>query len=458
MQNAICPVVTTVTSRPYYWVLFTWANYDYYRHEDELKDVFKSADEYIRKTNYFITCGALLNGFREIRNFIGSDSIDGSGVLLHNPVPYNKDYVKGLSTMAYYRAGIAAGEAAMNLVISENVDTGEKYTKPKMSYSGEQLAKAFEKVLQGTVYYQKYRFSTSSVPKEVLMELGQIIRVDLSTLPECRELIKGYLFERDRLRKLQECKNYLDYIYKDTGNDFADRGQLREILFDRYSSQSQANPLPDELKEIAGEWETVVGRHYFTVGLQMIWKYMTEVLSEPMDLQSWIQLSMDDAVAPFDPEQPLELIINQLNLNHEQCEAMAEKARRNISADSVWNGLLLTLMVYNRFHTRADLSERAKSFYYFGSDDSSVSMNQYFEKVEEYKNRPIREFVDYIMQYYIVRQHMETAFMKLIRNNVDGFYIEQIGRQYRRLHVFDFAFQGLRMEQLASVMRDLRCF
>lgn len=458
MQNAICPVVTTVTSRPYYWCFFTWAYYDYYRNHEQASEVFHHVNDYIKKTNYYIACGALLNGFRGVGNFVGSDSIDSSGLYKDDLVLYREQYVQGLSTMQYYNPGVSAGFSSMNLVLDENIDTGERYENKKMSYSGEMLAKAFDKVIGETVYYQKYRFNTSPVPHDVLVELGKAIRIDMSTLPECRELLKEYLFERDRLRKLQESKKYLDFIWQDTGNKFEERRRIREFLFDRYSSVSEANPLPDEFKEIAGEWEVVIGRHYFTVGLQMIWKYLTEVLTEPMDLETWINTAIDAESAPFALDASLDSIISEQNFDHAKREFIVETARRTTRSDSVWNGIRLLLSIYNRFHDRNDLSSLAMSFYYYGNDDNSISMNHFFEKVDEYKEKPIREFVVFVMEKFIVRQHMDTAFMKMIRNKVDGFYVEKIGSQYRRLHVFDFAFQGIRLEQLASVMKDLRCF
>lgn len=374
-----------------------------------------------------------------------------------DPVPYYSDYVQGISTMRNYISGISAGIASMNLVINENLDTGEAYTHPVITLKGEQLAKAFEKVIQETVYYKQYRFNTAPVPRDVLAELGQALRIDMSTLPECRELLKEYLFESERLRKLRESQKYLDFIHKDTGNDFTELKRIREIVFDRYSPMGNANNLPDEFKEIAGEWETVVGRHYFTVGLQMIFKYMTEVLAEPLDLETWIKLSMEEEKAPFNLDETLGSIIDEQNFEHAQREFMVEKARRDSSPDSVWNGLQLLLSIYNRFNDRDDLSDTAKQFYLYGSNDDSISMQYFFDKVDEYMDKPIRDFAEYVLRNFVVRQHMDTAFMKMIRNNVDGFYIEKIGNQYRRRYVFDFAFQGLRLEELASVMKDLRC-
>lgn len=79
MQNVICPVVTTVTPRPYYWAFFVWANYDYYQHEELAKQSFEKLNDYISKTNYCIACGALINGYRGYSNFTGMDTIDGRG-------------------------------------------------------------------------------------------------------------------------------------------------------------------------------------------------------------------------------------------------------------------------------------------------------------------------------------------------------------------------------------------
>lgn len=133
MQNIICPVVNTVTPRPYYWAFFTWCYYDYYKHEEQLRETIGKVNEYIRRNNYYIAIGALLNGYRIVSNFIGADTIDGMNIVANDPCEYRDTYVKGLSTMGNYYAGIADGETSMNLVLMQNLDTNEKYARIKIS-------------------------------------------------------------------------------------------------------------------------------------------------------------------------------------------------------------------------------------------------------------------------------------------------------------------------------------
>ena len=68
--------------------------------------------------------------------------------------------------------------------------------------------------------------------------------------------------------------------------------------------------------------------------------------------------------------------------------------------------------------------------------------------------KPIQSFIISIMQSWIVDQHYLTALDKMIQGR-DGFYYEIIDGRYVKKHDFDMDFQGIRMIQLAQVMRDL---
>lgn len=458
MQNRICPVVNTVTPRPYYWAFFTWCYYDYYNHEDQLKETIGSVNEYIRRNNYFIAQGALLNHKRTVSNFIGATAIDSTNSLNEEIYRYNDKYVQGLSTMGNYYAGISDGETNMNLVLMQNVDTNEKYSKPKFTPSGVKLAEAFEKVIKTTQYYQKYRLYNMDVPRDVLLELGDIVCIDLSTFPECKTLLREYLFERDRRKKLRESKDYLDYIYRNLGIKLSDRREARRILFDQYSSRSVADKLPDELHEISVEWETVIGRQYLVVGIQMIWRYMTKVLAEPKPLELWLNDCIETQKYSIEIDAPLESILEDQNFDYETRERLIAGDKQYGDSTQIERAIKVLLSIYNRFYKRDDLSQIAISLLDLGQHDGSISMNQFFRKVEEYMQQPIREFIRFLMKEYIVRQHLDTAFGKMITNSVDGYYIEKINHAYRRKAVFDFAFQGLRVEELTSVMNDLECF
>lgn len=458
MQNIICPVVNTVTPRPYYWAFFTWCYYDYYKHEEQLRETIGKVNEYIRRNNYYIAIGALLNGYRTVSNFIGADTIDGMNIVANDPCEYRDTYVKGLSTMGNYYAGIADGETSMNLVLMQNLDTNEKYAKPKITPSGEKLALAFDKVIRNTRYYKEYRLYSFDVPRDVLVELGQVVRVDLSTFPECRELLKEYLFERERCKKLRESKDYVDYIYRNLGIKLNDREEARKILYDQYSVRALADSLPEEHHDISVEWETVIGRQYMVIGIQMIWKYMLKMLAEPLPLEQWLDECISTQKYSFDINTSLESILEARNYGSSELESIIAGDRKYGDSTVIERALNVLISVYNRFLDRSDLTEIASGMLDLGQGDNSISMNQLFRRIEEYKELTVRDFIYFLMKEYIVHQHLETAFGKMITNNVDGFYIEKLDHAYRRKEWFYYDFQILRVERLTSVMNDLECF
>ena len=59
------------------------------------------------------------------------------------------------------------------------------------------------------------------------------------------------------------------------------------------------------------------------------------------------------------------------------------------------------------------------------------------------------------MHKYILEQHLNTAFKKMVQDDRDGYYIEKVDNEYIRKEYFKIEFQGIRMLQLTSVMRDL---
>lgn len=462
MSNEVSPVVSTVTPRPYYWAFFTWCYYDYFTNDVKNIGFIKSVDEYIRRNNYFIALGSVLKFGPERDSFIGVDSIGSAFYTSKDVYEYNPYYVKGLSTMRNYQSGIFDGERTMNLILNQNIDTGDRYNQPKITPTGIDLAKAFEEVIKETQYYKEYRTSDRPVPKTVLLELGELIRIDSRNFPECIRILKDCLFEKQRLIKLRESKDYLKHIHDDIDLKLATLTRCRKTLFDTYSIFGEQRDIPEELHDISTEWEVIIGRQYFVIGLQIIFKYMLDFLVEPMHLNTWVTQCIRDQEYSFDLndtlQDVLELKLDEPLADFEHRERIMTNEMKQSGRNSVENGLRVLLMIYNRFHDREDLSEMAKSFLHSGERESSVSMAQFFAKADEYLNNSVSEFIALIMKEFIVYQHMDTAFGKMINTHIDGYYIEEIDKRYRRRHAFDFGFQGLRMVQLTSVMNDLECF
>ena len=76
-----------------------------------------------------------------------------------------------------------------------------------------------------------------------------------------------------------------------------------------------------------------------------------------------------------------------------------------------------------------------------------------FNKIDEYKEKPVYEFLIYIMNHWIVKQHEKVAFNKLVQGR-DGYFYEKIDDLYMRKTMPEPMFQGVRMIQLKRALNN----
>ena len=450
----ICPIVNTVTPRPFYWAFITWCYYDFYNTCD-VKD--RSADnvyKYVKMQNYFLALASNITNSDGTNGFTGANTIRERIDLNQESFSYNEKYLKTiLSNMGYYPAGLFT----MGFIVDADPETFEKFKYPHLTKEGEKLAKAFEKVFSQTRYYKEYRRMEKSVPREVLIELSEFININLNNFDEVKRILIDHLFKKESQKKLIESHNYLKFIYKNYKPDNLNTSKCREIFYDYFSPYGENKyEYPDELQEIVNSWEIVVGRQYFATGLEMIWKYMLENLNSPKLYKKWFNDCLSNSKITFQLNDKLGNLIPLCNYNYSDREKMIADAKSKSSnhQSNIENGIKLILSVYNRLNNRDDFSKDNKNYYNYGMDNNSISLNEFFKLVDEYKDKTIEEFVKYIMYFYLLNQHMNTAFEKMLQGR-DGYYVEKIENEYVRKENFYFDFQGIRMVQLSMVMQDL---
>lgn len=450
----ICPIVNTVTPRPFYWAFITWCYYDFYNTCD-VKD--RSADnvyKYVKMQNYFLALASNITNSDGTNGFTGADTIRERIDLNQESFSYNEKYLKTiLSNMGYYPAGLFT----MGFIVDADPETFEKLKYPHLTKEGEKLAKAFEEVFSQTRYYKEYRKMEKSVPREVLIELSEFININLNNFDEVKRILIDHLFKKESQKKLIESHNYLKFIYKNYKPDNLNTSKCREIFYDYFSPYGENKyEYPDELQEIVNSWEIVVGRQYFATGLEMIWKYMLENLNSPKLYKKWFNDCLSNSKITFQLNDKLGNLIPLCNYNYSDREKRIADAKSKSSnhQSNIENGIKLILSVYNRLNNRDDFSKDNKNYYNYGMDNNSISLNEFFKLVDEYKDKTIEEFVKHIMYFYLLNQHMNTAFEKMIQGR-DGYYVEKIENEYVRKENFYFDFQGIRMVQLSMVMQDL---
>lgn len=172
----LCPIVNTVTPRPFYWAFIIWCFYDFYKNCNPEDRKIENVYKYVKMQNYFLALGSLLNNNYDVSGFTGTDTIKNTVDLTSEKYDYNENYLKTtLSNMGYYPAGLFS----MYFITDENAETGEKYKYPKFTPLGEKLAMAFESVICKTDYYLEFRKTGINVTKNSLIQLNNFVNLDL---------------------------------------------------------------------------------------------------------------------------------------------------------------------------------------------------------------------------------------------------------------------------------------
>ena len=439
----LCSIVTTVTPRAFYWPFMVWIANDFCHNKKMVEKTEKEFYRYVKKQDYFFVMASLINHNDE-NNLVGKtkakEDLEGPG-----PYPYNENYFKSqYGGMQYYNGGCVE----MNYVDRENPETHQTYNVPHIYPIGEEMAKAFEEVIKESEYYKYYRDKDDPVPREVLKEYGNYINLGLQGFDKCKELLRHKLFETKKNDELRQCKDYIVYLYQNYHIHELKKETCRELFFDYETPDHVKITLPDELQKIARKWEIVIGRQYFTYSMELIWQYMLEELLEPMSLKQWKKHVIESSDLSFDNETKVSEFLDQCTLGFEEREAYCK------GFHAVEDGLKVMLSIYNRF---AENDEFKEYQYYmeYHIDEQSIPFTEFFQKVDEYKNKTVIEFLDFIMTEWIVKHHYYTALEKMIYGR-DGFFYEEVDGIYSQKHGrFKAEFQGVRMIQLMQVMKDL---
>ena len=464
MQGDMCPIVNTVTPRPFYWAFIMWAYYDYYASCVASERNNEGAKYNIRKHNYFLALGSVLAEENVVNGFIGSETLRRKPDIYEQMYfDYEEHYITRLSTMTYYPAGLYT----MDLLVEEDPKTHEKFKYPHITPAGEKLALAFDKVFSKTQYYKKYKDIDEKVPKDVLIELGKKVLINLEGFDEVKAILIEYLFHKQKNIELLLCCDYVNQINKDFKMDYVDSSFFRKVLFDYYPNEIKHKNELSYLKEKIDAWEIMVGRQYFTIGLEMIWKFMLECLNTPKSQLKWFTDCLNASKFSVDISLNCEEILGSCNYSFEERENIVSEARSDATNHdySIDNGMKIIFSIYNRLFDRKDYSKTNMELYNYGEDRDAISLRQFISTIEEYKKKNLKDLIIYIMDEFLLKQHIRTAITKMLRGNdgeedlkkkgKDGFYIEKIGDLYSRKADFKIEYQGIRLVQLTSVMRDL---
>ena len=451
MSDVLCPIVANVTRRPFYWIFRCWCYYDLLENsKSKSKITNDEIDNYIKKVNFFLCLGSLLADKWEPGGFIGSNSItkyliDNSN---NSSFDYNNNYITTMTQLNYYRSAVEL------LSLVGEKETEEGALRLYMFNNGKLLAESFDKVFKKTKYYA-YRNEDKGIPKEILIELGRTITIDLKNFHESKRIFAGLLFDNSKTRtnRLNINREYVEYIEKNSSYDISnDLKKNRYFLFNHYCKKGEAHPLPENLEQTSIGWEIIVGRQYYSYGLGIIWKYMLSVLSYPMNINEWINYALSNSKFSFSLNSKLSSIQNKYVFSFDEYEEMCDKERKNSSSESIENGLKLILSMYDRFKDRDDIP-KGNNHIFDRDIASSSSIYNLQAEVENYLDKPIYVYLTHIIKNQIINQHLETAFNKLPEH--DGYFIIENEGNYIKTHDYKLQFPDLKTMTIYSVMKDL---
>ena len=458
IQGELCPVVTTVTQRAFYWIFLIWNYYDFHVNYNGKKQKESDFDKgFLRKNDYFFVLSSLIAELDTTRlNGVEKTSQDLSDNQT-GPYTRNESYLQTrFGGMQYFNAGCIT----LGFITDVSQDGKTTYEIPRITKElGVPMGQAFERVIQNTSYYKNYRLTNDPVPRDVLQEFGETVSLNLKGFYECKQLLRKALFETPKNsylnnEKLILSKDYVKYYREHDGYLPSTLKELRKVLFDVYSPRGEAEQIPSELAGIAADWEIVVGRQYFTIAIELIWKYMLEQLvgKAPMDAAAWINGCLHSASWTMDLTRPLSSYISECNYSFEVREVMISKGARGSSGSStlqnIETGIRVLLSLYNRFSRRSDINEE---YLAMGRD---VSLSKLISLVDEYAKKPVSEFIAFIMTNWIIHKHERTAIEKLYYGR-DGFFFERIDDKFSHKSSMYPDYQGIRLQQLTQVLKDL---
>ena len=459
----LCPVISTVTPRAFYWPFMCWIYYDAYRNSVIKK--FTDSEyfiKFLRRQDYYFILANRIADNPDRFGLVGRQKVaEDYEANKPGPFPFNEKYYEvEYGGMQNYSAGCF--RMGFITLYDKEHDIALQGL-PRLNPHGEIMAKAFEAVIRDTIYYKNYRLTDEPVPHDVLSEYGKVINIGMKGFDECKALLRTQMFGLNS--GLSMCADYARKIYCLAGNKNPDQKKARYFLFDYFSSAGENHPYPNEIQSSITGWEIAVGRQYFVIGIEIIWKYMLQSLTAPFTLQEWIDHVLKTAQFSVSLNCTLKSILPLCYFSFIDREALIVRAQKeDMDVHSVENGLMLALSVYNRFSDRNDLGDCEKLLDYGKGQVTgrgSFSLNEWKDLILRYENKTVREFLVYIMEECIINRHIRTCFDKLTRssNNVYGFRFERMGDLYvKNEYGFQVGFQGNRFIQLMQVMADLDMF
>lgn len=443
MSNVLCPVISGVTSKPFYWAFRCWCYYDLLKNKEKITN--KDVNAYYKRVNYFLCLGSILAGKREDGGFVGSQYIYRDVNLKDNEFEYKENYLGTMTQLNYYKTALED----LNLI---GIEEDNKKVIVSKCDIGMKIADAFDEIISKTGFY-KYRFEECAIPRKTLIELGNSININFIGFDKCKEIFRNILFHSEQTKRIAANKEYICFLHKNSMQDLSDKKISRYLLFVQYATQEKREKMSESLKNVSIGWELVLGRQYYSKGLEIMWKYMLRMLIKPMNVEEWINECLNNSkFFSLKLEEKVKTVKDNYIFDFDEYDRkIIEKEQKSSDDKSMENGLKLIFAMYNRFKDREDISDLTDVY----SRDTTVGPSLFCiqNNVERFNDKKVSDFLKYVMRDHIINQHLKTAYNKL--PIYDGFFIIENDGKYIKREDYRIDFPLLKTTTVYSIVKDL---
>lgn len=457
IYDQVTPGFTNLAKRARYYALYCWILNDYFAGGHEKED-FKP---FFRRREHAYALACLFHNHRP--GMVGEYGIMGSiGAKRnwhagHDPVDLSVSHIK--SPLGGYGLYYRNAMQRAGLIYLE--EGNQKLTESAAGRpSGRRLAEAFQRSIEDTAYFQRYR-DEYEVPREVLEEYGRAACVCGMADAEDGGVLRDALLQLDppepeaavREMHLSRAKT-LTLVFgaiKDCGDELLDDSSWRRLMFYGTYADDREHAVPTQLDDSARVWRMYQQREYHVYALTSMWVAMLGWLEDRRvaPLEEWVEefdrtvdlagagqrfsltlrqgapseltvQDMLDAVADaagagaFDPSVS-EDVARGIGRRASSSEssihaALAEDAEMTMPSSAGF-ALWLSMVLFARTRGWMDNDVAMANLARTGGTQH-WSVESFFREVDARRGQSVLDFVAWLYQS-LVRQHLAVALSKM---------------------------------------------
>ena len=457
IYDQVTPGFTNLAKRARYYALYCWILNDYFSGGHERED-FKP---FFRRREHAYALACLSHDHRPgmigeygIMGSIGAKRNWRSG---HDPVDLTTNYIKSpLGGFGLYYRNAMQRTGLIYLEEGKERLTESTAGRP----SGRRLAEAFQRSIEDTTYFQRYR-DEYEVPREVLEEYGRAACVCGMVDAEDGEVLRDALLQLDppepeaavremHLSRVSTLALVFDAI-KDCGDELLDDSSWRRLMFYGTYADDREHGAPAQLGDSARVWKMYQQREYHVYALTSMWVAMLEWLEDRRvaPLAEWIEefdravdlagagqrfglrlrrgapseltvQEMLDAVAgaagagTFDPsvsEDVARGIGREASCSessiHVSLTAETEMDTSSFAGSALWLSMVLFARTRRWMEDDVAMANLART-----GGTQHWSVESFFREMDARRDQSVLDFVAWLYQS-LVRQHLAVALSKM---------------------------------------------